>query len=347
METGLVNRLQGLLFLITTASYNFYGPCGRLRRIYIEVLKGLKDNPYLFCIIFTIDEGDEWTDPAVWKKANPNLGNSPYVEALQAAFQSAITEGAAAVVEFKTKHLCQWTRQSEEFISDKAWTESGASFDVEKLKGRRCFSALDLSIVNDLSAAVHIFPPEYDDPNFYVLAFFWCPEDGIEKRSTKDRVPYLDWAESGHIIPTPGNIIDHNWIYEHFIEFRQNHNVVNINYDARYAHHLIYKLESAGFVCNKFLQSPEWYSATIQGEGGIQSLVIKKILCHNNNPVLRWMNGNVVLKRYPRGGLMIDKAKSTERIDGVQALCMAIGGYLREDIEAAASYYENNDLEIL
>ena len=43
------------------------------------------------------------------------------------------------------------------------------------------------------------------------------------------------------------------------------------------------------------------------------------------HPVLRWMASNVAVRQDPAGNIKIDKAKSTERVDGIVALAMAVG----------------------
>ena len=48
-------------------------------------------------------------------------------------------------------------------------------------------------------------------------------------------------------------------------------------------------------------------------------------LAHGGNPVTRWMAANVAVAQDPAGNLKPAKDKSTERIDGIVALIMAIG----------------------
>ena len=64
-------------------------------------------NDELFGIIYTVDEGDDWTDPQVLEKANPNIGVSVYREFLLSQQQRAKNNARLANV-FKTKHLNIW-----------------------------------------------------------------------------------------------------------------------------------------------------------------------------------------------------------------------------------------------
>jgi len=57
--------------------------------------------------------------------------------------------------------------------------------------------------------------------------------------------------------------------------------------------------------------------------------------------VLRWMMGNVAVSTDPAGNVKINKAKSTQRVDGVVALAMAISGAM---VEQGASIYRERGL---
>ncbi|MBA5744989.1 hypothetical protein H3289_25605, partial [Escherichia coli] len=89
MLTGMGARRQPLMWAITTAGYNIEGPCYDKRREVIEMLNGSVPNDELFGIIYTVDEGDDWTDPQVLEKANPNIGVSVYREFLLSQQQRA------------------------------------------------------------------------------------------------------------------------------------------------------------------------------------------------------------------------------------------------------------------
>ncbi|WP_371920719.1 terminase large subunit domain-containing protein [Pseudomonas sp. S5D5] len=78
MITGMGAREHPLMFVITTAGYNLAGPCyvqrGQVKDMLLHALgEGGIENDELFGIIYTIDEGDDWQDPKVLRKANPNL----------------------------------------------------------------------------------------------------------------------------------------------------------------------------------------------------------------------------------------------------------------------------------
>ena len=57
----------------------------------------------------------------------------------------------------------------------------------------------------------------------------------------------------------------------------------------------------------------------------LERLVMAGRLRHGGNPVLRWMASNVAIFEDGGGRIRPDKKRSSERIDGISALCAAIG----------------------
>ena len=57
----------------------------------------------------------------------------------------------------------------------------------------------------------------------------------------------------------------------------------------------------------------------------LEKLVRSGKLRHGGHPVLRWMASNVAVETDAAGNLKPSKKKSTERIDGIVAMIMALG----------------------
>ena len=52
--------------------------------------------------------------------------------------------------------------------------------------------------------------------------------------------------------------------------------------------------------------------------------VVEGVICHGNDPILAWMASNAVVREGRNKELRLDKEKSSEKIDGIAALVMAI-----------------------
>jgi phage terminase large subunit-like protein len=58
-------------------------------------------------------------------------------------------------------------------------------------------------------------------------------------------------------------------------------------------------------------------------------MIVKKKLNHGRNPIIEWMNRNVVIVSDHNGNIKFDKAKSKEKIDGMVALAMAVAQHIK------------------
>jgi len=187
------------------------------------------------------------------------------------------------------------------------------------LKGRRCYVGMDLSSTKDLTALVAVFP---DDDGFDVLAQFFVPKDSIQERAKRDRVPYDQWARDGFLIPTPGNVVDYEYIRQTLKDWAAEFSVKTVAFDPWNATDLVTRLqEQDGFTCVAMRQGFASLSAPTKA---LEKAILSKHLRHDGHPVLRWNVSNVTVETDATGNLKVSKKVSTERIDGVAALVMAI-----------------------
>jgi phage terminase large subunit-like protein len=166
-------RRQPLLFTITTAGFNREAPCYKHRQYCAGVLSGNIKDDALFSVIYTLDEGDDWTDPAVWAKANPNWGISVNPRQLEQGLTEA-KEFVHKEVEFKTKLLNVWTDTAMTWISDGDWKACDGADDLE---GALCYGGLDLASTGDFCAFSLYFP------EFHAIrSWYWLPVELLLRR---------------------------------------------------------------------------------------------------------------------------------------------------------------------
>ncbi len=77
-------------------------------------------------------------------------------------------------------------------------------------------------------------------------------------------------------------------------------------------------------------------------------LTLEGRLAHGGHPVLAWMVDNTHVRTEPAGNIKPDKQKSTEKIDGVVALIMALDRAIRNgNTPSAGSVYDSRGLLVL
>jgi phage terminase large subunit-like protein len=324
LETGMGQRAQPLLFIITTAGYDKFSACYAFRTVVTGILKGQVTNERVFGIIFTLDEGDDIHDKSKWIKAMPNLGNAPKKDMIEAMYQNAITEGASAMVDFMTKNLNIWTNAAEIWIKDEDWTGLKKEVLENDLMYQDCYIGLDLSSTKDLTAVCYYFPKL-----MYFKTQFYCPEDKIHAGRRADGVDYLDFIKTGNLTATPGNVIDYAYIIRDVVEKIKDYNIKMIAYDPYNANSIIPILTEYGLESGAVKQDIKTLSpATKQ----MEILVSTKKIFHNGCPIMRWNISNVVLYRDVNDNYRIDKSKSKNKIDGVSALICSIAAVIHTEI---------------
>lgn len=83
LTTSTGARRQPLIVYITTADFDRESICNEKYEYAGKVRDGIIDDPSFLPVIYEADVHDDWTDPEVWEKANPNLGVSISAEYLQ------------------------------------------------------------------------------------------------------------------------------------------------------------------------------------------------------------------------------------------------------------------------
>lgn len=321
LETATSARRQPLIFAITTAGYDRKTICWEMHQRAVQVLEGALEDDSLFAYIASIDKDDDWRDESCWIKANPNLGVSKKIEYLrQQASKAADTPAFQNT--FRRLDLNQWTEQSSRAIDMAAWHECAGQVNADELKGQKCFGGLDLSSVTDLTALDLEFAVEVNGETVYKgLTFFWLPSEAVARRSRRDGVPYDVWAERGLLRLTPGNVVDYDVVRADINEFARRFDISEIAYDPWNATELAAKLESDGV---KMVACRQGFATMSEPTKKFLGLILDKRIEHGGNPVMNWMAGNLGVSQDAAGNLKPDKAKSTEKIDGMVAKIMAL-----------------------
>jgi phage terminase large subunit-like protein len=334
LETATGARRQPLLFEITTAGYDRHSICYEHHDYAIKVLEGTVPDDSWFAYIASADEEDDWTDPKVWQKANPSFNLSVKEDDLRRKAEKAIALPGAQNA-FRRMHLNEWTEQAERWIDLAAWDACDGPVHLEQLRGRACFGGLDLSTTTDVTALAWVFPPDGGDDLWRVLSRYFVPSENLRKRAERDRVPYDLWAAQGFIQATPGNVVDYGAIEERIRQDSALFDVREIAYDPWNATHIALRLQEEGAAMVEFRQGFRSMAAPTRE---LEKLIVSKTLAHGGNPVTRWMASNVAVAQDPAGNLKPAKDKSTERIDGIVAIVMALGRAMVAQEEPHPSY---------
>jgi len=323
-------RRQPLLFTITTAGFNRESPCYKHRTYCSQVLSGALKDESLFTVIYSLDAGDDWTDPKTLAKANPNWGVSVYPKKLEQSINEA-KELTHKEVEFKTKLLNVWTDTAQTWIPDAVWAKDQPELNYNDLAGYECYGGLDLASTGDFCAFTLYFPESGS-----VITRYYLPEDAIKRRSDAAGSSIRDWVRQGLVMETEGNVTDYNFIKADILDLATQFDIKEIAFDRFNSSQLIIELQNEGLVMYPFGQGFVTMSAPTKE---LERLAKTGKIKHGNNPVTRWQIGNVMLRRDPADNIKIDKAKSGDKVDGPVSIVMALGTYMQEAAKNESSEF--------
>lgn len=336
-------RTQPLYFLITTAGNDTQSIGYEVHQKAEDIVQGSKTDPTFYPVIYGTAEDDDWTDPEVWKKANPSLGITVAMEKVEAAFESA-RQNPAEENTFRQLRLNQWVKQAVRWMPMEQWDKCDFVVDSERLKGRVCYGGLDLSSTTDLTAFVLVFPPKDEDDKYAILPYFWMPEDNVDQRVSRDHVNYDQWIATGDLLTTEGNVVHYGYIEKFIEELGESFNIQEIAFDRWGAIQMTQNLDGMGFTVVPFGQGFKDMSPPTKE---LMKLVLERKLAHGGHPVLRWMADNIFIKKDPAGNIKPDKEKSSEKIDGIVATVMALDRALRHGTKQIESVYDGRGLIVL
>ena len=333
-------RRNPLHFIITTAGNDTNSVCYEMHQKAVDILEGRKFDPAFYPVIYGADLNEDWTDPKVWMKANPSLGITIGMDKVKAACEQA-QQNPSEENAFRQLRLNQWVKQSVRWMPMDKWDACAFPVSPEDLEGRICYGGLDLSSTTDITAFVLVFPPLDEEDKYYVLPFFWVPEDTLDLRVKRDHVPYDIWERQGVLFTTEGNVIHYGYI-EQFIEsLGEKYNIREIAFDRWGAVQMVQNLEGMGFKVVPFGQGFKDMSPPTKE---LMKLVLEKRIAHGGHPVLRWMMDNIFIRQDPAGNIKADKEKSTEKIDGAVATIMALDRAIRCGLDTGESVYDTRGL---
>jgi phage terminase large subunit-like protein len=324
LVSGMGARPQPLMMIITTAGFELQHPCYSVEYQYVSKILD-PDNPIendeYFVMINELDKDDDIKDERNWVKANPILCS--YEEGI--AYLRGELKAALDVPEkmrnFLTKNMNVWVNMRDGGYMDLSkWAACGQNVDLSVLEGLECTVGVDLSAKVDLTSVSFEFKTK--DNKYIILSHSFIPEDTLWQKTKTDNVPYDLWVKQGWITTTPGAVVDYSFIKSYIKNFAEKHKVriKEICADPWNATQFMQDMENEGYTVVEIRQG----IATLSGPTkDFREQVYSGNVIHNNNPVLTWAISNAVTRQDANENIMLDKSKSTNRIDPIAAVLNA------------------------
>jgi phage terminase large subunit-like protein len=323
MSAGRKWRRQPLIVAITNSGHDRTSVCWEYHEMARQVCAGSLEDDTFFAFVCGLDEGDDpFESEACWIKANPSLG----VVITEQYLRDEVNQARGMPSKESTVrrlNFCEWTEAHDPFVSLDSWKACAADFTLADFAGAECYVSLDLSSTTDLTAATFLF---LRDGMKWWVPMFWIPADGLADRVKKDKVPYDVWARQGHVLTTPGKVVDKDYVAAQLAAVVKEHGLVvrEVAYDRWRIHEFQAACKRADIVF-EMVEFGQGYQSMAPALDAFETDLTAGTFRHPNNPVLNWNAASAVVTRDPAGNRKLDKAKATGRIDGMVAGVMAHG----------------------
>ena len=324
LDTATGARSQPLIVMITTAGSDRSGVCYEQRDYTVKVLERTVSDERWFGIIFTIDEGDLWHDPSVWRKANPNYGISVLPDDIESQCRKALATPSAQG-NFLTKRMNVWVNADSAWMDMQAWdNRADRTLTLERVAHLPCIIGNDLASKVDVAASIRLF---YDEQaaHYYLIPRFYLPERAVDQARNSQ---YDGWRRSGHLQVNPGDVTDFKLIQADLCEAARTLTLEEVPTDPFQAVQFISELLDEGLPMVEMAQTVRTMSEPMKA---LEALVLEGRITHDGNPMMTWMVSNVVCHRDVKDNIYPRKEREENKIDGVVATLMALNRWMTRE----------------
>lgn len=285
-------RMQPLIFMITTSGFDLYSYCKQFRDMCIEILKGLKTDDTIFPFIYEMDTEDKIEDEHNWKKCCPSLDitvSKTYMREQLVKMKNLPSEE----VPIKTKVFNTWCSTRSVWLSEEKIQAASEQFNIidifNNCQSAQVYMGIDLASVYDLTSITLLLKTQ--DDQYYFDTYLFLPEETIATSVHKDK--YRAWVQSGHIISTPGNCCDYDYVLGKIIELNNSIPIQQIAYDQWNASQFVINCIEQGLPMKPYAQNLGSFNRPTREFERLLALGKVHI---NDNPVVRWCFSNSTLK---------------------------------------------------
>lgn len=325
--SGTTAVIDPLVFSISTAGIQLDGVCVDERNLVREINENLVQMDSYFGIEYALDEGDDWELEEHWVKANPSLGHSVTIDTLRDELVRA-RQSAQNRKNFLTKFCNIFVNTNESPYLDLVETQQKCSregLDLMKLavigkkaQQRELYLGLDLAQKFDLAALSFIFPEE--DGGVTAIQRHYFPEGQLHKLPTAKQQMYEQWEEDGHLIFTPGNSTDFEYIKRDIRMAAKKFDLKMVGYDPYAGSQMALELEDENI---DMVEVRQGFASMSEPAKLLQSIISNgKFNYQATDKCLEWCMANSAITVDLNENIKVHKPKDKphSKVDSVIAL---------------------------
>lgn len=286
----------------------------------LDILKGDYFNPHVSIWYYKLDDIEEVTDPAMWIKANPNLGKTVTYETYQLDVERA-EKAPAARNDILAKRFGIPMEGYTYFFT----YEETLPHHRQDFWRRPCALGADLSQGDDFCAFTFLFPLRGD--KFGVKTRCYITDLTLRKLPGAMRLKYEQFINEGSLVVLEGTVLDMMDVYEELDRYIESceYEVQCFGFDAYNAKEFVNRWEQEN--------GPQGLVKVIQGSktesvplGELKKLAEERLLLFDQD-MMTFTMGNCIALEDTNGNRKLYKKRNDQKIDSVAALMDAYVAY--------------------
>lgn len=338
MRSSQIYKLDSQLVMITTAYANTQtSPAYKERCQLVDSYEGKTpmDERY-FSAIYELDEGDDYMDRSTWIKSNPLFVQFPSImRKLENDFENALRDPQKLQL-FLTKNLNIWLSQDAliSYIDLEEWKK--CQVDKIDFKGKEVVVGIDLSKTTDLCGVVMVAK---EGEKLLIKAKAYLPKEVINTKELTDKIPYTAYLNTNKewIEATEGKFVNQVEIekYVRSLEEEYGCRIRSVAFDSWGGLGLMSSLSDI-FEIVDVKMTYKNFSPSIKK---FRELVYEGKVIHEYNPILNFCVSNAIVKSDLQENILLDKKRSTNRIDLLVASIIGYSEWFNDELEEGFEYF--------
>lgn len=303
------------------------GPGDTIKMELMDILKGEYYNPHVSIWWYKLDSIDEVNDPAMWLKANPNLGKTVKYETYQLDVERA-EKAPATRNDILAK---RFGLPMEGYTYFFTYEETLCCERRQHFYDMPCALGADMSQGDDFCAFTFLFP--LSNGKYGIKVRSYITELTLMKLPMALRLKYEDFMKEGSLIVMNGTVLDMGQVYDdldaHII--KMGYDVRCFGYDPYNAREFVerWAIENSPFGVEKVIQGAKTESVPL---GELKILAGENMLLFDEE-LMSFTMGNCITLEDTNGNRKLYKKRREEKIDNVAALMDAYVAYkLHKDL---------------
>ena len=227
-----VNKKRGsaFLFMATNTPGADQAVCNEISERYQHILEGHVSDDTSFGYIARVDdEDDPFTDETCWPKALPALGVTFDAQNVRDQVKQAATDASARLTVSRL-YFGIPIGTSDFWVDQASWR--ACMGEIPAAPEGKCYLSLDLSDRNDLTALAGVWKGK--DDRLTAKVWYWTTAQGIERRSSLDRIDYRQYVKRGELEIVDRPAIDYRLVAERIRSIMAVHSVEALAIDPNY-----------------------------------------------------------------------------------------------------------------